>query len=33
MAPGQPVTHDYKGGRVTVETNPASGCVVGAICG
>ncbi|MBY5775412.1 hypothetical protein HFN63_36410 [Rhizobium leguminosarum] len=33
IAPGQPVTHDYREGRVTVETDPASGRVVGATCG
>ncbi|MCV9945121.1 I78 family peptidase inhibitor [Rhizobium sp. BT-175] len=33
IAPGQPVTHDYRDNRVTLETDPASGRVVGATCG
>ncbi|WP_318031751.1 I78 family peptidase inhibitor [Rhizobium ruizarguesonis] len=33
IAPGQPVTHDYRAARVTVETNCASGRVVRAACG
>lgn len=33
IAPGQPVTHDYRRDRVTVETDPTSGRVVGATCG
>ena len=31
--PGDPVTHDLRDNRVTVETDPASGRVVGARCG
>ncbi|TAZ66459.1 hypothetical protein ELH42_37240 [Rhizobium ruizarguesonis] len=33
IAPGQPVTHDYRAARVTVETDCASGRVVRAACG
>ncbi|WP_082519816.1 I78 family peptidase inhibitor [Rhizobium sp. Root1220] len=33
IAPGQPVTHDYRDNRVTLETDPTSGRVLGAICG
>lgn len=33
IAPGQPVTHDFRDNRVTVETDPTSGRVVGATCG
>lgn len=33
IAPGDPVTHDLRHNRVTVETDPASGRVVGATCG
>lgn len=30
---GQMVTHDFRMDRVTIETDPASGSVVGARCG
>ncbi|MBY5460676.1 hypothetical protein ELH21_27680 (plasmid) [Rhizobium leguminosarum] len=33
IAPGQPVTHDYRADRVTLETDSASGRVVRASCG
>ncbi|AVH45360.1 I78 family peptidase inhibitor [Agrobacterium tumefaciens] len=33
IAPGQTVTHDYRENRVTLETDPTSGRVVGATCG
>ena len=33
IEPGQMVTHDYRQERVTIETDPASGRVVGASCG
>jgi hypothetical protein len=33
IAPGQPVTHDYRAARVTLETDSASGRVVRATCG
>lgn len=33
IAPGQPVTHDYRDNRVTLETDPASGRVLRATCG
>ncbi len=33
IAPGQPVTHDFRDNRVTLETDPTSGHVVGATCG
>lgn len=33
IAPGQPVTHDYRDNRVTLETDPTSGRVGGATCG
>jgi hypothetical protein len=33
IAPGDPVTHDLRDNRVTIETNPASGRVVRATCG
>jgi hypothetical protein len=33
IAPGQPVTHDYRDNRVTLETDPTSGLVVEATCG
>ncbi|MFK4259185.1 I78 family peptidase inhibitor [Agrobacterium tumefaciens] len=33
IAPGQPVTHDYRDNRATLETDPASRRVVGATCG
>ncbi|WP_310384301.1 I78 family peptidase inhibitor [Rhizobium sp. 1399] len=33
IAPGQPVTHDFRDNRVTLETDPTSGRVVGATCG
>lgn len=33
ITPGQPATHDYRNNRVTLETDPASGRVVRAICG
>lgn len=33
IEPGQMVTHDFREDRVTIETDPASGLVVGARCG
>ena len=33
IAPGQMVTHDFRDDRVTIESDPASGLVVGARCG
>lgn len=33
IEPGQMVTHDFREERVTIETDPASGRVVGARCG
>lgn len=33
IAPGQPVTEDYRENRVTIETDPATGRVVRAACG
>ncbi|MBX4862787.1 hypothetical protein G9X64_01435 [Rhizobium sophorae] len=33
IEPGQMVTHDYREDRVTIETDPVSGRVVGAMCG
>jgi hypothetical protein len=33
IAPGDAVTHDLRSNRVTLETDPASGRVVGATCG
>ncbi|RXT20560.1 hypothetical protein B5P46_24415 [Rhizobium leguminosarum] len=33
IAPGLPVTHDYRDNRVTLESDHASGRVVGATCG
>jgi hypothetical protein len=33
IAPGDPVTHDLRDNRVTIEADPASGRVVGARCG
>ncbi|MFD1701713.1 I78 family peptidase inhibitor [Methylopila henanensis] len=33
IAPGQPVTQDYRLNRVTIETDPATGRVVRASCG
>ncbi|MBY5694402.1 I78 family peptidase inhibitor [Rhizobium leguminosarum] len=33
IEPGQMVTHDFREDRVTIETDPASGRVVGARCG
>ena len=33
IAPGDPVTHDLRQNRVTVETDPVSGRVVGATYG
>ncbi|MDV4183139.1 I78 family peptidase inhibitor [Rhizobium brockwellii] len=33
IEPGQMVTHDFREDRVTIETDPASGLVVGAKCG
>lgn len=33
IAPAQPVTHDYRDNRVTLETDATSGRVVGATCG
>ncbi|WP_425516184.1 I78 family peptidase inhibitor [Rhizobium anhuiense] len=33
IAPGQPVTHDYRPDRVTLETDSASGRMVRASCG
>lgn len=33
IAPGQPVTHDFRDNRVTLETDPTSRRVVGATCG
>ncbi|NTE89909.1 I78 family peptidase inhibitor [Agrobacterium rubi] len=33
IAPGQPVTHDYRDNRVTLETALTSGRVVGGTCG
>ncbi|GGE33791.1 hypothetical protein GCM10007276_08920 [Agaricicola taiwanensis] len=33
IAPGQPVTQDYRDNRVTIETDPADGRVVRATCG
>ncbi|MBY5326088.1 I78 family peptidase inhibitor [Rhizobium leguminosarum] len=33
IEPGEMVTHDFREERVTIETDPASGLVVGARCG
>lgn len=33
IEPGQPVTHDFREERVTIETHQASGLVVAASCG
>lgn len=33
IAPGQPVTMDYRAERVTIETDPATGKIVRAACG
>ncbi|MBB4440022.1 MULTISPECIES: I78 family peptidase inhibitor [Rhizobium] len=33
IAPDQPVTHDYRADRITIETDPASGRVLRATCG
>ncbi|MBY5645538.1 I78 family peptidase inhibitor [Rhizobium leguminosarum] len=33
IAPGQPVTHDFRDNRVTLGNDPISGRVVGATCG
>ncbi|MFD2236423.1 I78 family peptidase inhibitor [Aureimonas populi] len=33
IAPGQPVTEDYRPERVTVATDPATGRIVSASCG
>jgi hypothetical protein len=33
IAPGDPVTHDLRDNRVTIETDTASGRVVRAVCG
>ncbi|WEZ85999.1 I78 family peptidase inhibitor (plasmid) [Rhizobium sp. 32-5/1] len=33
ITPGQPVTHDFRDYRVTLEINPTSGRVVAATCG
>ncbi|MGX5649797.1 I78 family peptidase inhibitor [Hydrogenophaga borbori] len=33
IAPGQPVTLDYRQERVTIETDPKTGKVVRAFCG
>ncbi|KXF74803.1 hypothetical protein ATN84_23150 [Paramesorhizobium deserti] len=33
IAPGDPVTHDLRDNRVTIETDPDSGRVVAARCG
>lgn len=33
IAPGQPVTHDFRDNRLTLDTDPTSGRVVGATCG
>lgn len=33
IAPGQPVTMDYRQERVTIETDPATGKIVRAFCG
>jgi 8-oxo-dGTP pyrophosphatase MutT (NUDIX family) len=33
IEPGQPVTHDFRDNRLTIETDPASGLVVAASCG
>lgn len=33
VAPGQPVTMDYREDRVTIETDPATGKIVRASCG
>ena len=33
IAPGDPVTQDFRDNRVTIETDSASGRVVGARCG
>lgn len=33
IAPGDPVTQDFSDGRVTVETDPATGLVVKVTCG
>ena len=33
IAPGQPVTHDFRDNRVTLETDPTSGRIVVATCG
>lgn len=33
ITPGQPVTMDYSDSRVTIETDPATGRVVRAMCG
>ncbi len=33
IGPGQPVTMDYRKERVTIETDPATGKIVRAMCG
>ena len=33
IAPGDPVTQDFSEGRVTVETDPATGLVIRVTCG
>jgi hypothetical protein len=33
IEPNQAVTHDFREDRVTIETDPATGRVVGARCG
>lgn len=33
IAPGQPVTQDYRDNRVTLESDPTSSRVLGATCG
>lgn len=33
IAPGQPVTMDYRQERVTIETDPKTGKIVRAFCG
>lgn len=33
IGPGQPVTMDYRQERVTIETDPATGKIIRAMCG
>ncbi|WP_245441356.1 I78 family peptidase inhibitor [Neorhizobium tomejilense] len=33
IRPDQMVTHDFRGNRVTIETDPATGRIVRATCG